>query len=363
MKIIQMIYSLSSGGAEKFVVDLSNELAVRGHEVTLCMLLADDNSELVFNKQFLSNKVNYHNMGFARGFSLKKVNAVQQFVKRLHPDVVHCHLNVTPYIFRLALTNRKIKFVHTLHSVAQNAVGAGYQRFINKMFYKYGVIQAVCISRLCMESYNTFYHLNNAPYIDNGRALMPPTKKIEAVKKEVTSYQATMHTPIFIHVARFDKLKNQHLLIDSFNALNKEGVDFTLLIIGNGFNSDMGKQLQIKACNKIHFLGEKDNVNDYLLCSDAFCLTSIFEGLPISLLEALSCGVTPICTPVGGIPDVIKDGENGYLSQDLTIDNYVKVLKYFIAQPIEKQTLKNFYAAHYSMHACAEKYEHLFQSF
>ena len=54
MKIIQIIYSLSSGGAEKFVVDLSNQLAKMGHDVTLCMLRDDKIDTLTFNKQFLS---------------------------------------------------------------------------------------------------------------------------------------------------------------------------------------------------------------------------------------------------------------------------------------------------------------------
>lgn len=363
MKIIQLLYTLSSGGAEKFVVDLSNELAERGHDVTLCMLRADDKPNFTFNRQFLSNKVRYYNIGFNRGFSLAKSNAVQRFIKQEHPDVVHCHLNVIPYIFRLAIMDRKIAFIHTLHNVAQNASGAGYQPLINRFYYKYSFIHPVCISRLCMESYNKFYKLDNALYIDNGRALVPPSDRIEEVRDEIKWYKGSNETQVFIHVARCDKQKNQHLLIDAFNVLNELGIDFLLLIVGNGYNSELGTALKIKACDKIHFLGEKNNVNDYLLCADAFCLTSIFEGLPISLLEALSCGVTPICTPVGGIPDVIRDGVNGYLSEGLEINQYVEAVKHFMDHPINRDGLKAFYQANYSMEICVEKYERLYKKY
>ena len=120
--------------------------------------------------------------------------------------------------------------------------------------------------------------------------------------------------------------------------------------------------MQERANPKIKFLGEKNNVNDYLLCSDAFCLSSIYEGLPISLLEALSCGITPICTPVGGVPDVIKDGENGYLSKGFETNDYCKAIRKFIEKPINKNLLVNFYKKNYSMEVCAGKYEEYFKT-
>ena len=71
----------------------------------------------------------------------------------------------------------------------------------------------------------------------------------------------------------------------------------------------------------VYFLGKVTNVSDYLLCADAFVLTSIFEGLPISLLEALSAGVIPVCTPVGGIINIVTKNI-GFLSEDVSKDAY-----------------------------------------
>ena len=94
----------------------------------------------------------------------------------------------------------------------------------------------------------------------------------------------------------------------------------------------------------------------------AFCLSSFYEGLPISLLEAFSCGCTPICTAVGGIVDVIKNGENGYLSLDLSVKSYVDAIMNYIESPIERKNLIQYYRNNYTMEKCANKYEAIYNS-
>lgn len=359
MKIIQLIYSLTSGGGERFVVDLSNELANLGQDVTICILRDDNNPRFGFNKQFIKPNVKFHSLKMEPGFSLSRVKQVCQYITSENPDILHCHLNVIPYIFPIAVTNKKIKIFHTLHNIAEETSNGNFQKLLNRYFYKKR-IQPVTISKECQISYNKYYKLNNAPYIDNGRAKIIKSVHFSDVKEEVYSYKQNECTPIFIHIARFAKQKNQDLLIDSFNQLNKEGYDFSLMIIGNGFQKKGAEALKEKACEKIHFLGEKNNIGDYLMCSNAFCLSSDFEGLPITLLEALSVGITPICSAVGGIPDVIKDGEYGYLSDEQTVESYTNTIKRFFKKPIEQNKLQKLFKEKYSMEICAKKYLELY---
>ena len=82
---------------------------------------------------------------------------------------------------------------------------------------------------------------------------------------------------------------------------------------------------------RIVYLGERSDVPSLLAQCDAFCLPSIWEGLPVSMLEALSVGCIPICSPVGGIPDVIKDGENGILSKSSSLEDYYYAVMRFIS--------------------------------
>ncbi|HZY24804.1 MAG TPA: glycosyl transferase, partial [Bacteroidales bacterium] len=70
MKIIQLVYSLGPGGAERFVVDLSNELALQGNDVTLCVLRDDKLGNSGFYKRDLSEKINYINLRIPEGLRL-----------------------------------------------------------------------------------------------------------------------------------------------------------------------------------------------------------------------------------------------------------------------------------------------------
>lgn len=361
MKIIQLIYSLCSGGAERFVVSLSNQLAEMGHDVTVCMLLSSGNDKYIFNRQFMRPDVHFHSMGFEPGLSLRKVRALEQYVLSVNPDVVHCHLNVIPYVFRLSLISRDIRFVHTLHSVAENASGKDWQRVINRFFYSKGYIVPVTISEQCQLSYMKFYDLPAPARIDNGCEKPCRTALFETVRSEVSSYKRDDATPVFIHVARYHEQKNQSMLIDAFNELDRRGSDFVLLVLGDGFDQGAGAGLKTRACEKIHFLGLKNNVADYLYCSNAFCLTSIFEGLPISLLEAMACGVIPICTNIGGVPDVVQDGRNGYLS-DVTDKDYVESVERYERGKVTAHDVKTSFNERFSMINCAAAYLNIYNS-
>lgn len=353
-----MIYALRQGGAERFVVNLANELAENGHDVTILTLINGKEVD-TFNKQFISGKVKFESMGFERGFSLRKVFQVCRKIKKLSPDVVHCNLNVIPYIFPIAL-GYKTKFVHTIHNLAQYATGGKLQSAINRWFYSAGKIIPITISDQCQVSFSDFYNLPKPIKIDNGASRVSKTSRFEITSQEMLSYKTTAQTKVFLHVARCSEQKNQQLLVRGFNKIVEEGADAVLLIIGADFDSEMGQTLKEMACENIHFLGLKSNVSDYLLNADVFTLSSIYEGLPISLLEALSAGVTPVCTPVGGIPDVIQNGVTGYLSKDESVDEYANALRTAYHGSINSQILKAYFEKNFSMTKCASLYEKVY---
>lgn len=143
--------------------------------------------------------------------------------------------------------------------------------------------------------------------------------------------------------------------------MNKYVTTFQLIIIGSGFDSSSAETLRKNACNRIHFLGLKPNVGDYLLCADAFCLTSLYEGLPLSLLEAMSAGCVPICTPAGGIKDVINS-DIGYLTKNFELNDYVNLLRHYISRnTISRTAISDYFETTYSIQSCANKYLTLFQ--
>ncbi len=225
-------------------------------------------------------------------------------------------------------------------------------------------IQPVTISKESDLSYKRLYKLDNSILIENGRAPIIKSPNYEKIKKEIDNYKINENDIVFVHIGRYSKQKNQEMLLKTFNRLLAENHNVILLIIGSGFEQKEGLNLLSRNHNGIYFLGTQNHVGDYLLCSDCFCLTSLWEGLPISLLEALSCGTIPICTPAGGILDVISTEDYGYISIDFSEENYYALIKKYLADrsKIKQQDLVNYFNLKYSITNCAEKHLELYQS-
>lgn len=359
MKILHFLFELVSGGAERFVVDLANSQADMGHDVTVC-ILRPLNEKSGFCRQFLTPKVKFHCLGIERGISLGKTNAVRDYLLAEHPDVLHCHHNILLYLVSYLCGRNKPVIVHTIHSSAKRSVKNLAEKLYCQFLYKHSLIHPITISDECRRSFQKVFHLD-APCINNGRGAISPSADNELVQSEIENYKTSPSTLVFVHVGRFYPVKNQALLIDAFNELEREGTDFTLLVIGASFDVGDGALLADRACERIHFLGEKKNVGDYLMNSDAFCLTSWSEGLPISLIEAIQCGATPVCTPAGGVTDVIRDSQTGYLSSGFSLSSYMDALHRFIANPIDSSVLKRHYRDRFSMDACSADYQAYYQ--
>ena len=330
MKILQIIFSLSSGGAERFVVDLSNELS-KNNDVTL-LTLKDDKVD-VENRNFykfdLSSRVHYINLGLGDGaFHPSYPWKIYKAIKAVNPDIVHFHLTKTLQYCYLAirLLGKKMTFVETIHN---DLYSAGYTSKFRRLAYHTlltkGLLRYAALSDTNYRQVEKEYPKAKSVCIYNGRAPMVPTPLYNKVKEEITSYKNDADTKVILHVARCAPQKNQQLLIQAFNTIRGKGRNAILLIIGAGFDSNEGEKLRTMAGPNIFFLGTRTNISDYMLLSDIFALSSSFEGMPITLLEAMLSGTPMISTPVTGSVDVI-DGKNGVLSKDFTLEGYVSAL-------------------------------------
>ena len=367
MKILHVIPTLSSGGAERFVTELCNELVKHDDcQVSLLILKSDQIAENVFYKKELSEKVKFISLGIRKTTPWDLLR-IYQSIKREKPDIVHYHLAGTLNLLLLTILLYRIPtYIETIHSDIRAIIGITKRdRWIKSFVYKRGWVNVCTITPSNGKAFREFYHRDCAATIVNGRNVKDPSPLFEERKSQIEQYKATANTWVFTHIGRFTKAKNQKLLITAFNIFVHRGNDAILLIIGNGFDSPNGKVYQAHACKNIHFLGEQHDVQDYLLNSDGFCLTSIFEGMPITLIEAFACGCIPVSTPVCGSIDFIQDGKNGFLSRDYKKESYIDALERFAAhhQDIDKTQMKTLYDTNFSMKKCANKYHQLYTNF
>ena len=355
LKILQISWSLSSGGAERFVVDLCNRLAENPQLEIVLVTLCDDS--LPGNKHYfnmVSDNVRYVNLGFHSGCSISSHLKFLKLIRREKPDVVHAHCGIQ-WLYLPALLLRKVRIVYTLHSMADVCLFSKRLKPVDKWLYSHR-IRPVTISNTCEDSFVKLFGIHSAERITNGREPMVPSENRPAD----VSFLDGEKVPVFIHVARSHPAKNHKRLFHAFEQLQQEGVKFQLMVIGSGYENNW---LPLFKDNpQIHILGERNNVAAYLVLADFFVLTSDYEGLPLSLLEAMSLGVIPICTPAGGIADVIRDGDNGFMTKGFSDEEFLAKTKEAIAKvsTMDRNRIIEDYRQHYSMQVCVNKYYHLY---
>lgn len=361
MRILEVLFTLQSGGAERFVVDLSNELS-KTNEVILLTLKDDniDEEKRNFYKFDLSDRVKYVNLGLSDGFSIQSQWMVYKIMKELSPDVVHLNAKSMAKfcILPIYLLNKKMRFFQTIHNDLHNGYDSGFNKFVFQTLGRTHRMKFIALSGKNYNDMTSYYPASVFKCIVNGRSPIVKTMRFDSVKQEVDAYRKTGNTKIFLHVARFNEQKNQSLLIKAFNILDNRNIDAQLLIIGDGFESANGQRLLKERSSNTHFLGTRKNISDYMLNADIFCLSSIFEGMPITLLEAFLAGVPCVSTPVCGSIDLIKNGQNGYLSKDFTVEEYIKTLilaidNYFHLKDCAMSMRNN---SPYTIKECAKKY-------
>lgn len=357
MRIVEIIPQLHMGGAEHFTVDLCNELSSRGHDVTL--IVTNPVSIYGHFAQFLSPDVKLISMDKRKGADPMLFFRLPRLVRSLKPDIVHTHLGAilynifTPYIYR------KAKYFHTIHSAAEKeaTTGGHISAWARKWQFKHKLATPITISDESDISFKAYY--GNKAYsviIPNG---VPIIEINEAKAKEIKRGDAVN----LISVARIMPAKNHIELVKAVEALNKAGYAVELYIVGT---NDTPQADEIRSLNPqhCHLLGPRNNPRDYVAASDAFVLSSLYEGMPLSLIECFSTGTIPICTPVGGNVNMIEDGVNGLLTAGTSSNEIADAIKRFcnLSQD-EKAKMKiasrNSFEQ-YSMAKCVDNYLKLF---
>ena len=366
MKILQITPSLSNAGAERFVVDISNQLSKLGHDITIISLVGE------FNSFYLSKEINkkikliFLNKKM-KGFSFKVFNLLNNFLKKNNFDIIHTHIRSLNYISLPNLINSKNKIVHTIHSDASKESRSKLVRLYRKQLFKNKFVYPVCISEVSLDSFKKIYNLKSK-MIKNGSRKISRSQKYIFAKKNLKKFKINDETKIYVNIARISKPKNQQLLINIFKTLRKESINAILLIIGGAKtekNKKVYEQMKKDSPSNVFFLGELDNATDYLFLSDFFCLSSLWEGMPISLIESFSAGCIPICTPAGGIKNMIFNNINGFISKDFTYDSYInKIRKSLILDKANVKQMKinslTSFKKIYSIKNCALNYEKYF---
>ena len=307
MKIMQIIPTLELAGAEVMCENLTCELA-GDNEVTVVSMY-DRKTPISERLKQKGIKVIFLDKKPGPDFSM--VKKLRKVIRDFKPEVIHTHLDCVKYAYPAGSKEGVKKFIHTVHNIASKE-SSGIAAMINKrLFTKKGVVP-VGLSPEVKETICRQYGLleDKVPVIYNG---------IDLDKCICKSHYESENILEFIHVGRFSEQKNHRMLINAFAKFVSGYRDAKLTLVGEGaLQSEIKDLVKEKGIeDKVFFNGPTDNVFPLLERADVFVLPSLYEGVPMSLIEAMGTGLPIIATNVGGIPDMLNNsGEALIIDKD-----------------------------------------------
>lgn len=242
------------------------------------------------------------------------IPALRRYISKHQIDLIHCHLPWAGIVGRIAGKLTGVPVIYSEHNKWERYHNITFR--LNKLTFGWQQ-KVIAVSADVAESILKFYKqpVPDVQVVLNGvnTNKFNPADPIKVDIKQELNISSAAKVIGIISVFRTQKRLITWLEIAS--AIHAQNDDTYFIIVGDG---PLNKEIRRRACDLkmesyLHFAGLQTEVRPYLQAMDVFMMSSEFEGLPIALLEAMSMGCVPVCTMAGGIPELVKDGENGLL--------------------------------------------------
>ena len=264
---------------------------------------------------------------------LLATNKVAGHLRRWGADVVHCHLPIAGVVGRLAGKLAGVPVIYTEHNMLERHHPLTRRLNLSTWSWQDRVI---AVSGDVAHSIRS--HANPRVPVEvvlNGVDVDRFERRrvdVAALRRELGIPPAA---PVVGTVAVFGLQKGLHDWLEAARALRERHSEIQFLLVGDGPHREelLTQAASLGLRDSIHWPGLQQDVRPYLAAMDVYLMSSIFEGLPIALLEAMSMQCAVVSTAVGGIRDVIQDGENGFLVEPCRPDRLARVTSSLLASP------------------------------
>lgn len=317
------------GGSGVIATELGKELALRGHEVHfISYALPFRLNQYIDNIFFHEVETSSYPLFEFPLYSLALTSKMVEVARYEKLDLLHVHYAI-PHATSAFLANeilkeeKELKIVTTLHGTDITLVGLepSFLPLVKFSIEKSHGVTAV--SRFLKEKTLTNYSIEKeievipnfvdtklfSPGPDNefGRRIAPNGEKV------------------LVHTSNFRPVKRVPDTIRIFEKIHKE-VPSRLLLVGDGPDRSECERLcrELNLCDSVKFLGKQDALVDILNASDLFLIPSQSESFGLAALEAMACGLPVISSSVGGLPELVKHNECGFIAEIGDIDRMAK---------------------------------------
>ncbi len=310
------------GGSGVVATELAKGLANKGHKLHILSYarparLDSFRTDITFHEVDLSSYPLFE----YPPYDLALANVMVNLIKHEKLDIMHVHYAIphatSAYLAKQILGEQAahVPIITTLHGTDITLIGSdpSYKDVVDFSINQSDGVTAVS-EYLKKETYNKFD-------IRKEIEVIPNFIDLDRFKKSNKNHFKKALCPngekVITHVSNFREVKRVPDVVSTFNEIVKNGVEATLLMVGDGPDRQKAENRcrELKICGKVRFLGKQEQVEDVLSISDLFLIPSGSETFGLAALEAMSCGVPVVSSNIGGLPEVNIHGETGYLCE------------------------------------------------
>ena len=296
LRIVHVVSSLLNGGMEHFVIRLCEAQRQRGHDARVVAIKPGPLAEDAMVRGVPAVVLD-------RPIKRERILRSLTVMAPLRPDIIHAHNTTSLHYAVLCRLLGGGRVVMTDHAQISR---------VPRAFEWYFTDVAVAVSRDTARRSLAHTVLPEVRVLHNGIQVERPRRSRAAVRAELGLGEG----PVAIHVARFVPLKAQDIVVRAMAELRARGAAMTVLFVGDGPEQASVERLAGElglGRDEVRFLGFRTDVPDLLAASDVFLLPSRTEGLPLSVLEAMTHSLAIVATPVGGVPELCTNDRDALL--------------------------------------------------
>ena len=301
MIILQVITLSELGGAQTVVANLSNSLSQK-HKVIVIANNGNGGLWDMLDSSIVQIKCKSLKREISPLNDIKTVLFFKKIEREYKPDIIHLHSSKAGLLGRLAFSSKKI--VYTVHGF--DSIRLAYRKFLplEKMM-QYCCKAVVGVSQYDVRNLKSEGIDRNVHCVYNGI-------KLNSAESSNALPDLSKYSKKILCIARLSPQKNHEL----FLYLAESIPNYAFIWIGNQYDMN-------NVPHNSFFLGNIPNASTYYRDVDLCLLPSNYEGLPMTIIEAMSFGKPVVASNVGGISEIVKNGINGYVSEN-TVQDFSK---------------------------------------
>ncbi len=358
--LLYLIYGFRIGGAERHLLDLCKGLDRRKFRPEIIYFHRDEQMLPEFLQEGIPSSLFPVKGG---ELTFREIWRLSRLIKKLSPDIVHVHLFHASRFGAMAAFLAGVRpIVRTKHNVSDPETRPGKRDRIWRVLQSAILTRTVAVSQAIAEQVGTPYVIYNGidtDYFDPN--LIDPTERASYAK-----LFDVKGSPIIGIAARLTKQKGHIVLLNAFSELLPDWPNAQLLIAGDGEELPTLELLsnKLNLTEHVQFLGPIRNVREFLSVLDVFAHPSIFEGLGIAVIEAMSMGLAIVATKVDGLAELITDGVEGSLVEPNNPIALSKAMKRILSDPALRENMgqraRKKAVGKFSVKTMIQKYEELY---